>query len=255
MAESLLTALFGTKSDRDLRELVPVVQRINAFEPAMLALDDAEFPRRTDGFRSRLAGGAKLDDLLPEAYALVREAARRRLGERLFDVQLMGSVVLHRGRIVEMKTGEGKTLASVPAAYLNALEGRGVHIVTVNDYLAERDAAWMGTVYRLLGVSVGVILGQMDNARRKESYAKDITYGTNNEFGFDYLRDNMVHSLAQRVQRGHHSMTTPAPFGCRCSIRKSAICDVSRSWTWRRRAYISTMRGILERPITRPSGM
>ncbi len=203
MAESLLTALFGTKSDRDLRELVPVVQRINAFEPAMLALDDAEFPRRTDGFRSQLAGGAKLDDLLPEAYALVREAARRRLGERLFDVQLMGSVVLHRGRIVEMKTGEGKTLASVPAAYLNALAGQGMHIVTVNDYLAERDAAWMGTVYRLLGVSVGVILGQMDNARRKESYAKDITYGTNNEFGFDYLRDNMCFSPEEKVQRGH----------------------------------------------------
>ncbi|OHD73270.1 MAG: preprotein translocase subunit SecA [Spirochaetes bacterium RBG_13_68_11] len=203
MAESLLTALFGTKSDRDLRELVPVVQRINALEPALLALDDAEFPRRTDGLRSRLAGGAKLDDLLPEAYALAREAARRRLGERLFDVQLMGSVVLHRGRIVEMKTGEGKTLASVPAAYLNALAGRGVHIVTVNDYLAERDAAWMGPVYRLLGVSVGVILGQMDNARRKESYAKDITYGTNNEFGFDYLRDNMCFSPAEKVQRGH----------------------------------------------------
>jgi preprotein translocase subunit SecA len=203
MAESLLTALFGTKSDRDLRELVPVVQRINALEPAMLALDDAEFPRRTEGFRRKLADGGRLDDLLPEAYALVREAARRRLGERLFDVQLMGSVVLHRGRIVEMKTGEGKTLASVPAAYLNALAGRGVHIVTVNDYLAERDAAWMGMVYRLLGVSVGVILGQMDNARRKESYAKDITYGTNNEFGFDYLRDNMCFSPAEKVQRGH----------------------------------------------------
>jgi preprotein translocase subunit SecA len=203
MAESLLTALFGTKSDRDLRELVPVVQRINALEPDMLALDDAEFPRRTETFRRRLADGERLDGLLPEAYALVREAARRRLGERPFDVQLMGAVVLHRGRIVEMKTGEGKTLASVPAAYLNALEGRGVHIVTVNDYLAERDAAWMGPVYRLLGVSVGVILSQMDNARRKDAYAKDITYGTNNEFGFDYLRDNMCFSPAEKVQRGH----------------------------------------------------
>ncbi|MCX7032022.1 MAG: preprotein translocase subunit SecA [Spirochaetes bacterium] len=203
MAESLLTALFGTKSDRDLRELVPVAQRINALEPAMLALDDAEFPRRTEVFRRRLAGGERLDDLLPEAYALVREAARRRLGERPFDVQMMGAVVLHRGRIVEMKTGEGKTLASVPASYLNALTGRGVHIVTVNDYLAERDAQWMGPVYRLLGVSVGVILGQMDNARRKDSYAKDITYGTNNEFGFDYLRDNMCFSPAEKVQRGH----------------------------------------------------
>ena len=203
MAESLLSALFGTKSDRDLRELVPVVQRINGFEPAMLALDDAEFPRRTEDFRRRLAGGERLDDLLPEAYALVREAARRRLGERPFDVQMMGAVVLHRGRIVEMKTGEGKTLASVPAAYLNSLTGRGVHIVTVNDYLAERDAGWMGPVYRLLGVSVGVILGQMDNARRKDAYAKDITYGTNHEFGFDYLRDNMCFSPAEKVQRGH----------------------------------------------------
>jgi preprotein translocase subunit SecA len=203
MAESLLTALFGTKSNRDLRELVPIVQRINALEPEMLALDDADFPRRTEGFRRRLADGARLDGLVAEAYALVREAARRRLGERPFDVQMMGAVVLHRGRIVEMKTGEGKTLASVPAAYLNALGGRGVHIVTVNDYLAERDAGWMGPVYRLLGVSVGVILGQMDNARRKEAYAKDITYGTNNEFGFDYLRDNMCFSPAEKVQRGH----------------------------------------------------
>ncbi len=203
MAQSLLSALFGTKSDRDLRELVPVVQRINALEPEMMALDDAEFPRRTEGFRRRLADRARLDDLLPEAYALVREAARRRLGERPFDVQMMGAVVLHRGRIVEMKTGEGKTLASVPAAFLNSLDGRGVHVITVNDYLAERDAAWMGPVYRLLGVSVGVILSQMDNARRKESYGRDITYGTNNEFGFDYLRDNMCFSPAEKVQRGH----------------------------------------------------
>ena len=203
MAQSLLSALFGTKSDRDLRELVPVVQRVNALEPEMLALDDAEFPRRTESFRRRLSEKARLDDLLPEAYALVREAARRRLGERPFDVQMMGAVVLHRGRIVEMKTGEGKTLASVPAAYLNALAGRGVHVITVNDYLAERDAAWMGPVYKLLGVSVGVILSQMDNARRKDSYAKDITYGTNNEFGFDYLRDNMCFSPAEKVQRGH----------------------------------------------------
>jgi len=203
MAESLLTALFGTKSDRDLRELVPLIQRINALEPEMLALDDAEFPRRTEDLRRRLADGEKIDRLLPEAYALAREAARRRLGQRLFDVQMMGAVVLHRGRIVEMKTGEGKTLASVPAAYLNSLTGRGVHIVTVNDYLAERDATWMGSVYRLLGVSVGVILGQMDNARRKDAYAKDITYGTNNEFGFDYLRDNMCFSLSEKVQRGH----------------------------------------------------
>ena len=164
---------------------------------------DADFSRKTEEFRRRIAEGETLDSLLPEAYALVREAARRILGERIFDVQLMGAVVLHKGRITEMKTGEGKTLASVPAAYLNSLTGKGVHVITVNDYLAERDAGWMGPIFRLLGVSVGVILSQMDNATRKESYARDITYGTNNEFGFDYLRDNMCWSPAEKVQRGH----------------------------------------------------
>ncbi len=160
-------------------------------------------PAKTAEFRQRLASGERLDDLLPEAFALVREAGRRRLGERIFDVQMMGAVVLHQGKITEMKTGEGKTLASVPAAYLNSLTGKGVHIITVNDYLAERDAAWMGPIYGLLGVTVGVILSQMDNEQRKLSYSKDITYGTNNEFGFDYLRDNMCWSPSDKVQRGH----------------------------------------------------
>jgi preprotein translocase subunit SecA len=204
MLQNILTFLLGSKHERDLKELVPVVQKINALEPEVMGYPDARFAEKTEELRRRIAEGARLDDLLPEAYALVREAARRKLGERIFDVQLMGGVILHKGRITEMKTGEGKTLASVPAAYLNSLSGNGVHIITVNDYLAERDAAWMGPIYKLLGVSVGVILSQMDNAQRKISYARDITYGTNNEFGFDYLRDNMCWSPAEKVQRGHH---------------------------------------------------
>ena len=203
MLQNILTLLLGSKHERDLKELMPIVQRINALEPTVMGYTDAQFAGKTAEFRQRLSDGEKLDSILPEAYALVREAARRKLGERIFDVQLMGGVVLHKGRIVEMKTGEGKTLASVPAAYLNSLTGAGVHIVTVNDYLAERDAGWMGPIYSLLGISVGVILSQMDNAQRKESYAKDVTYGTNNEFGFDYLRDNMCWSPSEKVQRGH----------------------------------------------------
>ncbi len=203
MLQNILTLLLGSKHERDLKELMPIVQRINALEPTVMTYPDEQFAAKTTEFRQRVAAGEKLDSILPEAYALVREAARRKLGERIFDVQLMGGVVLHKGRIVEMKTGEGKTLASVPAAYLNSLTGKGVHVITVNDYLAERDAGWMGPIYSLLGVSVGVILSQMDNAQRKISYSRDITYGTNNEFGFDYLRDNMCWSPEEKVQRGH----------------------------------------------------
>jgi len=203
MLQNILTFLLGSKHERDLKELVPIVQKVNELEPTVMAYPDSRFAEKTAEFRDRLARGERIDALLPEAYALVREAARRKLGERTFDVQLMGAVVLHKGRIVEMKTGEGKTLASVPAAYLNSLTGKGVHIVTVNDYLAERDAGWMSPIYNLLGVSVGVILSQMDNTQRKEAYSRDITYGTNNEFGFDYLRDNMCWSPADKVQRGH----------------------------------------------------
>ncbi|MGO9310193.1 MAG: preprotein translocase subunit SecA [Spirochaetia bacterium] len=203
MLQNLLTFFLGSKHERDLKELVPIVQKINSLEPEVMTFTDADFSRRTGEFRRRIAEGETLDSILPEAFALVREAARRKLGERIFDVQLMGAVVLHKGRITEMKTGEGKTLASVPAAYLNSLTGKGVHVITVNDYLAERDAAWMGPIFGLLGVSVGVILSQMDNVLRKDSYAKDITYGTNNEFGFDYLRDNMCWSPSEKVQRGH----------------------------------------------------
>ena len=203
MLENILTFFLGSKHERDLKELVPIVQKINALEPEVMSWPNEKFHAMTEQFKERIAKGESLDSLLPEAYAVVREAARRKLGERIFDVQLMGAVVLHKGRITEMKTGEGKTLASVPAAYLNSLTGKGVHVITVNDYLAERDAGWMGPIFGLLGVSVGVILSQMDNAQRKESYARDITYGTNNEFGFDYLRDNMCWSPSEKVQRGH----------------------------------------------------
>jgi preprotein translocase subunit SecA len=201
--QKVLTFFLGSQHERDLKELAPLAQKVNELEAEVMQYADGDFRRKTDELRQRIADGATLDSLLPQAYALVREAARRRLGERIFDVQLMGAIVLHKGRITEMKTGEGKTLASVPAAYLNSLTGKGVHVITVNDYLAERDAGWMGPIYEMLGVSVGVILSQMDNAARKASYAKDITYGTNNEFGFDYLRDNMCWSPAEKVQRGH----------------------------------------------------
>ena len=198
-----VSRVLGSKSNRDLKALVPLVNRINELESRMVALSDADFPASTDKLRARLRSGESRERLLPEAFALAREAARRQLGERIFDVQLMGGIILDRGAIVEMKTGEGKTLASVPAAYLNALAGDGVHIVTVNDYLAERDAEWMGRVHRYLGLSVGMVLSRMEMHERKGAYACDITYGTNNELGFDYLRDNMRWDAEARVQRGH----------------------------------------------------
>ena len=204
MSTNLFTAFFGSKRERDVKELLPSLHAINAKESWAFSLADSDFPNITSGFRSRLAAGEVLDDLVPEAFALVREAARRVLGERPFDVQIMGSVVLHLGKIVEMKTGEGKTLSSVGAAYLNALSGDGVHIVTVNDYLAERDSQWMGRIFGFLGLTVGCILSNMDNEVRRLAYSRDITYGTNNEFGFDYLRDNMTWSPETRVQRGHN---------------------------------------------------
>jgi preprotein translocase subunit SecA len=204
MPIDILSLFLGSKQVRDLKGLTPLVRRINALEPECVSLPTSALPARTAVLRQRLADGSGLDELLPEAFALVREAARRALGERIYDVQLMGGIVLHQGRIMEMKTGEGKTLSSVTAAFLNCLTGAGVHVVTVNDYLAERDAQWMGRIYRLLGVSVGVVLSQLDNEGRKEAYARDITYGTNNEFGFDYLRDNMRWEAAGKVQRGHN---------------------------------------------------
>ena len=197
--------IYGTKNEKDIRRLLPFVAAINALEAEMMALPEPAFAERTEALRKRCREeGKSLDSLLPEAFALVREAARRKLGERHYDVQLMGGIVLHDGKITEMKTGEGKTLSCVTAAYLNSLSGKGVHIVTVNDYLAQRDADWMRPVYNLLGVTVGTVLPNMDYDAKRKAYRCDITYGTNNEFGFDYLRDNMARSIEQKVQRGHH---------------------------------------------------
>lgn len=200
----LLEKIFGSYSDKEIKKIKPIVAKINSLEPEISALSDDELRAKTDEFKERLSKGETLDDILPEAFAVVREAAKRVLGMRHFDVQLIGGIVLHQGRIAEMKTGEGKTLVSTCPAYLNALEGKGVHIVTVNDYLAKRDAEWMGKVHEFLGLKVGVILHDLDKAERQEAYAADITYGTNNELGFDYLRDNMVVYEKDLVQRDLH---------------------------------------------------
>jgi preprotein translocase subunit SecA len=199
-----LGKVLGTKNERELKRLGARLVEINALEPEMQKLPDAEFPLRTRQLKERLAGGATLDEILPEAFALCREAGRRTLNMRHFDVQLIGGMVLHEGKIAEMKTGEGKTLVATLPCYLNALEGKGVHLVTVNDYLAKRDAAWMGPIYRLLGLSVGVIVHDLSDDERRAAYGCDLTYGTNNEFGFDYLRDNMKFDLRDYVQRPHH---------------------------------------------------
>lgn len=204
MISGLLKSLFGSRNDRLLKTYRKQVERVNAHEPAMEALSDEALQAKTTEFRTRLAGGETLDALLPEAFAVVREASKRVLGMRHFDVQLVGGMVLHYGKIAEMRTGEGKTLVSTLPAYLNALAGKGVHVVTVNDYLARRDAEWMGRLHRWLGLEVGCNLSQMSSGEKRAAYASDITYGTNNEFGFDYLRDNMVYDVQDRVQRKLH---------------------------------------------------
>jgi preprotein translocase subunit SecA len=203
MLGTLLAKVIGTQNERELKRVYPLVGQINALESQIQPLSDDQLRGKTAEFRERLAQGAGLDDVLPEAFAVVREAGRRTVNMRHFDVQLVGGIMLHRGKIAEMKTGEGKTLVATLPAYLNALDGKGVHVVTVNDYLARRDSEWMGRIYRFLGMSVGVIQHELVDAERQVAYACDITYGTNNEFGFDYLRDNMKFELAQFVQRGH----------------------------------------------------
>ena len=202
MLQNLLTKVFGSRNERLLKQYRKTVAAINALEPTVQQLSDEALTARTDDFRTRHAAGETLEQLLPEAFAVCREAARRTLGMRHFDVQLIGGMVLHHGKIAEMRTGEGKTLTATLAVYLNAIAGKGVHVVTVNDYLASRDADWMGRVYRFLGLSVGVILSQQSTEDKRVAYAADITYGTNNEFGFDYLRDNMEHQATDRRQRG-----------------------------------------------------
>ncbi len=203
MLDTLLAKVFGTKHEREIKRLVPLVSQINELSPATEALDDESLKAKTEEFKRRFAEGESLDDLLPEAFAVCREASWRVLGMRHFDVQLIGGKVLHDGKIAEMKTGEGKTLTATLAVYLNAISGQGVHVVTVNDYLAQRDAEWMGRIYRWLGLTVGVIVHGLTDQQRREGYGCDITYGTNNEFGFDYLRDNMKFEAREHVQRGH----------------------------------------------------
>jgi preprotein translocase subunit SecA len=200
---SIASKLFGTSNERIVKGYQGRVDAINALEPEMEALSNEELRAKTQEFRDRYADGEKLDKLLPEAFAVVREAAKRSLGQRHYDVQLIGGMVLHEGKIAEMKTGEGKTLVATLAVYLNALASKGVHVVTVNDYLARRDATWMSQVYGFLGLSTGIIVHGLSDEQRRAAYACDVTYATNNELGFDYLRDNMKHRRTEMAQRGH----------------------------------------------------
>src|SRR6478735_7706689 len=204
MINSIAKKLFGTQNERELKTIYPLVEKINSLEASMKALSDAQLQAKTPEFKQRVANGESLDSLLPEAFAVVREASWRVIGQRHYDVQMIGGAVLHRGRIAEMRTGEGKTLVATLPCYLNALAGKGVHVVTVNDYLARRDSEWMGKIYGFLGLTVGVIVHDLDDQQRREAYASDITYGTNNEFGFDYLRDNMKFDVRDCVQRKHN---------------------------------------------------
>ncbi len=203
MANKLVTAIFGDYSKKEVRRVKKISDKVLELESKYEPMSDSELQSQTGILKERLAKGETLDDILPDAYAVCREAAWRVLGMKHFEVQVIGGIVLHQGRIAEMKTGEGKTLVATLPAYLNALTGKGVHIVTVNDYLAKRDSEWMGKLYRFLGLSVGLIIHEKNNAQRREAYNSDITYGTNNEMGFDYLRDNMVLSKEQKVQREH----------------------------------------------------
>src|SRR5437867_1145345 len=204
MLDTIVRRIVGSKNDREIKKIQPVVEQINALEPRISSLTDEQLQAKTPEFRQRRENGEPLEQILPEGFAVVREAGKRALNMRHFDVQLIGGYVLHQGRIAEMKTGEGKTLVATLPAYVNSLVGKGVHVVTVNDYLARRDSEWMGRLYRFLGLSVGVIQHGLDDQQRRDSYGSDITYGTNNEFGFDYLRDNMKFDLAHCVQREHY---------------------------------------------------
>ena len=196
-----LNKILGTYSEKEVKRVMPIVEKINNLEESISKLSDAELKYKTDYFKEELKQGKTLDDILPEAYAVVREASKRVLGMRHFDVQLIGGIILHQGRIAEMRTGEGKTLVATLPVYLNALSGKGVHVITVNDYLAKRDSEWMGKLYKFLGLSVGLVINGMYPEEKQRAYSADITYGTNNEFGFDYLRDNMVIYKNQLVQR------------------------------------------------------
>lgn len=204
MITNILKKIIGTKNERELKRIQPLVEKTNSFEEEYKALSDEQLKAKTPFFKERLEQGEELDALLPEAFAAAREAARRTVNMRHFDVQLIGGVILHEGKIAEMATGEGKTLVATLPVYLNALTGLGVNVITVNDYLAKRDAEWMGPIYKFLGLSIGVIIHGLDDDERKIAYASDVTYGTNNEFGFDYLRDNMKYSIDECVHREYN---------------------------------------------------
>ena len=204
MLNSILTKIIGSQNERELKRMKPIVEQVSELEKKISPLSDEGLRAKTQEFRDSLEAGQALEDVLPEAFAVVREVSRRTIGLRHYDVQILGGIVLHRGKISEMKTGEGKTLVSTLPVYLNALQGAGVHLVTVNDYLARRDAEWMGPIYRFLGLTVGAIQHDLPDAERHAAYQADVTYGTNNEFGFDFLRDNMKYSKQDCVQRGHH---------------------------------------------------
>ncbi|KAF0207660.1 MAG: preprotein translocase subunit SecA, partial [bacterium] len=204
MLNKILTKIFGSANERRLKQIRPIVEVINDFESKIKPLSNDELKAKTPYFKEKLEKGATLDEILPEAFAVVREASRRVTEMRHFDVQLIGGMILHSGAVAEMRTGEGKTLVATLPSYLNALEGKGVHIITVNDYLAKRDSEWMGKIHRFLGLKVGCIQHDLDDFQRQEAYKADITYGTNNEYGFDYLRDNMKFDLATCVQRPHN---------------------------------------------------
>lgn len=261
MFGAIAKSIFGSSNERYVKSLDKIVAQINAFEPAFEAMSDEELAGQTAKFREMLANGSTLDQIMPEAFATVREASKRVFGMRHFDVQMIGGMVLHRGEIAEMRTGEGKTLVATTATYLNALEGKGVHIVTVNDYLARRDAEQMGKLHNFLGLTIGVIVPNLNEYERREAYGADITYGTNNEFGFDYLRDNMKHERSQMVQRPSTSRsstkwtpssstrraprsssrarpTTSRNFTCRSTRSLSSSSPKTTRWTRRPRTSI-----------------
>src|SRR6202158_3524027 len=226
MIDQTLAKIFGTKNEREVKRIRPMIAAINDLEPGIQKLSDIELAQKTVEFKQRIANGESLDDLLIESFAVCREVGRRVLNMRHFDVQLIGGIFLHRGKIAEMRTGEGKTLVATLPVYLNALSGLGVHVVTVNDYLAQRDSEWMGRIYKFLGMSVGVIVHDLDDQERRQSYACDITYGTNNEYGFDYLRDNMKFRIDDCVQRQIPAVSvSDDKLGAQLKIYNYAIVD------------------------------
>ncbi len=254
MYHTLIAKIIGTKSDREMKRMKPMVQQINDLEPQMQKLTDAELRAKTDEFKKRLADGEGLDDMMVEAFAVCREASKRVLNMRHFDVQLIGGAVLHQGKIAEMKTGEGKTLVATLPVYLNSLEGKGVNVVTVNDYLARRDADWMGKLYRFLGLTVGVVVHDLDDKERRAAYACDVTYGTNNEFGFDYLRDNMKFDLRDCVQRGHHYAIVDEVDSilideARTPLIISGTAEVTRP------TYFKELKPLVERLVNKQNGI